>query len=248
MTPFSWFLFMLSAALLWGARVFRRREHTHEMPAPFEPPPRMRRPAPQAAPAQPAPRPAPRRSVEQIEWVTPPKALTIPEERRARIRDRYIAARFPGVLRGSEDLLAVEYVIKVGRHYFEEGRLDDAAEIFQLAIEQSPSERALRLAQLEITYLERDAATFTRLARALREACPDAPEWEQIVRLGQALAPGEALFHTGTGPGLEGHYGPWPDMPNWIQASWDLTSEVLAADFHRAMLATPAAHALPRAA
>jgi hypothetical protein len=34
-------------------------------------------------------------------------------------------------------------------------------------------------------------------------------------------------------------------MPNWIQASWDLTSEVLASDFHRAIAgAVPANHAL----
>jgi hypothetical protein len=29
-------------------------------------------------------------------------------------------------------------------------------------------------------------------------------------------------------------------MPNWIQASWDLTAEVHAADFHRAILRDPA--------
>jgi len=29
------------------------------------------------------------------------------------------------------------------------------------------------------------------------------------------------------------HYGPWPDLPNWIQANWDLTAEVIASDFHR---------------
>ena len=29
------------------------------------------------------------------------------------------------------------------------------------------------------------------------------------------------------------HYGPWPDLPNWIQANWDLTAEVVAVDFHR---------------
>jgi hypothetical protein len=46
-----------------------------------------------------------------------------------------------------------------------------------------------------------------------------------------------------SGPRDHDHYGPWPHLPNWIQAPWDLTGEVIAADFHRAM-----ARALPRAA
>jgi hypothetical protein len=234
MTAFSWFLFFLSVALLWGARKLHRREPAagHDESLRFAPPPRARPPAA----ARSASAPAPQRALEQIEWVTPPKALTIPEERRARLRDRYIASRFPGVLRGSNDLLAVEYVIKVGRHYFEEGRMEDAAELFQLAIQQSPAERAFRLALLEITFLAHDGVAFTRLAREMKSACAEVPEWDQIARLGHAIAPEEALFGGAGTNGGDRHYGPWPDMPNWIQASWDLTSEVLASDFHRAMV------------
>lgn len=238
MTTFSWLMFILSGVLLWAARALHRREAAqgHFPPSRLVPPVIAGRPTPAtpATPAAPAKRVAAAR-VEPLEWVTPPKPLSGPVERRARLRDRYIAARFPGVIRGSEDLLAIEYVIKVARHYFEEGRLDDAAELFQLAIDQSPGERALRLAQLEITFLARDASAFKRLAQALREAIPDLPEWDQVARLGQALCANEPLFAGPASGANDGHYGPWPEMPNWIQASWDLTSEVLAADFHRAM-------------
>ena len=232
MTSFTWFMFTTSSVLLWGAWYLHRRDAQGTFGTAEAAAPRVAR---TASPTR-ASRAAPARKVEALEWVSAPPRLTAPEARRARMRDRYIAARFPGVLRGSEDLNAIEYVIKVARHHFEEGRLDDAAELFQLAIDQSPREPALRLAQLEITFLARDAATFTRLARSLHAAIPGLPEWDEVVRLGHALSPAEPMFAL-AGQDDDGHYGPWPEMPNWIQASWDLTSEVFAADFHRAITA-----------
>jgi hypothetical protein len=47
------------------------------------------------------------------------------------------------------------------------------------------------------------------------------------------LCPKEQLFGCAMGPREHDHYGPWPDLPNWIQANWDLTAEVVASDFHR---------------
>ena len=154
---------------------------------------------------------------------------------RAKIRDRYITARFPGVFRGSADLEETEQVIKVARLYFEEEKFDRALELLQLATAQSPGDKALRLAQLEIVFLTRDAGLFTELAHAFLASHPASAEWDDVARLGRAVAPKEALFGASPGGPAHEHYGPWPDMPNWIQASWDLTSEVLAADFHRAM-------------
>lgn len=184
-----------------------------------------------------------------LEWDAPLAVTRTPgmtlDAKRVRIRDRYIAARFPGVLRGTSDLREIEYVIKVARHYFEEGRLDNAAELFALAIEQNPLEPTLRLAQLEIAFLGRDAELFTRLARELQAAIPGLPEWDEVLRLGRAVAPGEPLFGSSEPAGATGHYGPWPEMPNWIQASWDLTGEVLAADFHRVMAHRAAADNRP---
>lgn len=75
-------------------------------------------------------------------------------------------------------------------------------------------------------------------ARAFRQAHPAHESWTEVERLGRAIAPGEALFGEVTGPRDYEHYGPWPHLPNWIHASWDLTAEVVAADFHRAMSRT----------
>ena len=152
-----------------------------------------------------------------------------------RIRDRYITARFPGVARSAADLEAPERVVKAARLFFEDGDIAAALELLDLAIEQNSRAEALWLAQLEIVFLARDAARYLECARAFHAMHPASEAWAEVARLGRALAPGYELFGAESGPREHEHYGPWPDLPNWIQANWDLTAEVVAADFHRLM-------------
>ena len=158
------------------------------------------------------------------------------DARRAKIRDRYVSVRFAGVARSAADLQDPVRVIKASRLAFEEGHPDSALELLELAIEQNPFEKSLWLAELEIAFLVRDAVRFVESARAFRAAQPKSAEWTEVERLGRALAPDDELFATHGGPRAHEHYGPWPHLPNWIQAPWDLTAEVVGADFRRAML------------
>ncbi|MEO5691984.1 MAG: hypothetical protein ABIQ72_02570 [Usitatibacter sp.] len=153
----------------------------------------------------------------------------------ARMRDRYIEARFPGVAASSADLEQTERMIKGARHYFEEEKYDNAHELLEMAIEQTPAEPALRLAQIEIAFLRRGARLYTRLATEFNRVHPRSPAWSEVTRLGRSIAPEEAIFGADVAEGTHGRYGPWPQMPNWIHASWDLTSDVLAADLHRSL-------------
>ncbi len=155
------------------------------------------------------------------------------DARNRRIRDRYIGARFPGVARSSADLESASRVVKAARLYFEDGRVDTALELLDIAIEQDSRAEALWLAQLEILFLGRNAPRFVETARAFRAMHPVSEAWGEVARLGRALVPKEGLFGPSSGPRDHEHYGPWPDLPNWIQANWDLTAEVVAADFHR---------------
>jgi hypothetical protein len=167
--------------------------------------------------------------------------------RRRKIRDRYIAARFPGIAKGGGDLANVEEVIRAARLLFEDERAPDALELLELAAEEYPMQLGPWLARLEILYLVRDAGEFVEAARAFRARHPVATEaWTEICRLGRALAPHEALFEGTVAVRDHEHYGPWPHTPNWICAPWDLTAEVAAADFHFA-LARAAAHPGARA-
>ncbi|HEX5130482.1 MAG TPA: hypothetical protein VFV90_12085 [Usitatibacter sp.] len=201
--------------------------------APAAPARNVRHPAPRrAAPAARAP------EMKPLAWEPQPasrpalagSALT------QRMRDRYIAARFPGVAAACQDLLDADRVIRAARLYFEERADDLAFELLKMAIDQSPRSEALRLAQLEIAYLRRSRGRYVSLARSLRNVMPESPNWAEVCRLGRALAPDEGLFAGAKPSGSHAHYGPWPDVPNWIRASWDFTPEALAVEFRRALL------------
>lgn len=168
--------------------------------------------------------------------VIAPVSSSAQDAKRAKLRDRYIAIRFPGVAQSSADLQDAERVIKGARLYFEEQKFDRADELLDLAIGQAGSAKMLRLARLELAYLRRDAEGYTEFARDFTSAHPGSAEWLEVARLGRALAPAETtLFGNAQAARAQDSYGPWPDMPNWLQASWDLTPEVLGADFHREM-------------
>ena len=152
-----------------------------------------------------------------------------------RIRDRYIGARFPGVARAAADLENPERVVKAARLYFEDGQADTALELLDVAIEQDSRAEPLWLAQLEILFLIRDSQRFIETARAFHALHRASEAWDEITRLGRALAPQEAMFGPANARRDHEHYGPWPDLPNWIQANWDLTAEVIASDFHRTL-------------
>lgn len=201
--------------------------------------------APRTAAAQPAPRPrslaSPRPDLDMPARdgagvaSSPPRSFAA----QARIRDRYIAARFPGAMRNAKDLASPLKVIEAARLYFEEGASDCAHELLEMAIEVSPHHTPLALAQIEIAFLGRDGPRLLHSARRLHEAQPQCPQWADVQRLGCALLPGESLFGEASEARDHEHYGPWPDTPNWIGASWDLTGDVRAAEFHQAMTRGP---------
>ncbi len=201
-----------------------------------------RKPSPRPAAQSPAIRAAPhpvdagKKSVASIpaelEWTAP---IDLSAAQRGKLRGRYLAARFPGVARTPADLLDTERMIRSARLYFEDRKLDRAVELLDLAIGQSPADESMPLARLELAFLIQDAALYVALASAFREAHPSSPQWAEVARLGRAIAAEEAMFGEGAGPRATDHYGPWPDMPNWIKAPWDLTAEVRATEFHQAM-------------
>ena len=215
-------LFLSSLVLLWAVtRWLSARDHE---PAVHRAPPRRQDPV--------RPHPAPHAALQAVSARANPASE---EALRSRLRDRYVAARFPGIVSSSADLTDTDAVITIARQLFEEDRGDDAREFLLLAIEEAPACEALRLARLEIVFLQRDAPSFAGLAREFRETHPQSSAWTEILRLGHALAPSEPLFAKAPGERRHERYGAWPDTPNWIRASWDLTPETHAIDFHNAL-------------
>ena len=179
--------------------------------------------------------PAPRSAPSPVEWNRSAANAAGPEAERKEIRDRYVSARFRGLFTSADQFQDVRRVIKAARLCYEDGRLDRAQELLAIAIQHSPEQSDLRLAQIELAFLARDDGLFTELAQAYRSYDVTAEDWTEIRRMGRALAPAQAIFNDD--PGLPASKGApkWPDSPNWMQASWDLTPDVLASQFHRAL-------------
>jgi hypothetical protein len=180
----------------------------------------------------------PRESRPPTAWQTAPRAAPEPSDiARRRIRDRYLAVRFPGAPHTDEDLLDSASVIKAARLYFEDGDIDRACELLEFACEVNHADETPWLAHLEILFLQRKGHAFAELAHRFHVRFPASGRWPEILRLGLRLAPQNRLFH-GAHPheaDIDEHYGAWPQVQNWIQAPFDLTGDVLAAEFHARM-------------
>jgi len=197
----------------------------------------------------PAPAPAQQEAAASFETEERAFDASALDARSRKIRDRYIAARFPGIAKSGADLTDEEEVIRAARLLFEDERAWDAIELLELAIEERPANTGAWLARLEILYLVRDAAGFVDAVRAYRaHHGVEAQAWSEICRLGRALAPQDSLFEGEVAVRDHEHYGPWPHTPNWIRAPWDLTAEIAGVDFHHAVRrANCAAQAASRA-
>ncbi len=129
---------------------------------------------------------------------------------RKRLRDRYIAIRFP-------DFQAVRtdprLVIRLARelHDDEEHRL--ATEVLILAVQDHPQDKSVALALLELAYLADDAELFCATAAYFREAFPKEKENADIVTLGRHIAPRHAAFLTRGGSSQGSPY----TIPGWSQ-------------------------------
>jgi hypothetical protein len=154
-----------------------------------------------------------------------------------KIRARYFSARFPDAPSTLDDPSAI---IKAARLYFEDGRVGTAIELLAHAAESAPREEGYWLAMLEIRFLANNAKSFVDGARRFRKRFPMSESWPAVSRLGRRVAPQEPLFAAdqADAPEADGHYGAWPEAPNWIEAPWDLTSEVLAVELRGRILGT----------
>ena len=115
--------------------------------------------------------------------------------RRKRLRDRYMAVQFP-------DLTALmgknggkpELVIRLARELFDEGERRLGTEALTLAVQESPQDRSLPLALLELAYLAQEATLFSDVARYFEEQFPSAPENLTITRMGGHISPRSGQF------------------------------------------------------
>ncbi|QJR10729.1 hypothetical protein DSM104443_01798 [Usitatibacter rugosus] len=178
-----------------------------------------------------------RESERRDETVPKPETTSGLDAGARRIRERYLAARFPGVLRSTTDLADTERIIKCARLLFEDGFASRAGELLDLVSEEHPESQPAWLANLEITFLDRNPERYVRLAHAFFRAHPESPDWPEVARLGRRVAPMHPRFAQSSADQRDDeHIGPWPQMPNWIQANWDLTGELAASELRARLI------------
>jgi hypothetical protein len=74
-------------------------------------------------------------------------STTVPDGER--VREAYLRARFPGVIRGLADLADAGRVMDAARCYVEDGRADRARELVRMAIDVHPDVTAFRQSHWE---------------------------------------------------------------------------------------------------
>jgi hypothetical protein len=164
----------------------------------------------------------------------------------ARIRDRYIFTRFPGVARTGADLADTRAVIKAARLYFEDGLAARGVELLQLAAQMDPACESLWLARLQLHFLLRDAPGFTDAASRMREFHASSPQWPRIAALGVNLGLArEFAAEAGANAGHAGDVAAWPELPDWLQSPGDQVPMVVAAQMRSRILAATDSPATP---
>lgn len=155
-----------------------------------------------------------------------------------RIRESYLNARFPGVVRSAADLRDVRRVIDGARLYFQDRRLDRARELLQVAVAERPEIEDLWLAHIEILFLADAEAEFALVARSFLDAHPATAFKADVAHLWSRFRKPAADGGTASppDPGFDDHFGPWPALPDWIGAPGDLSAEIHASEIHRLAL------------
>lgn len=204
-------------------------------PLPVAAPATPATPVSRAAPAAPAPsRPGPPRPSTAAPGAPAPRTFDYVAHR---IRERYFRARFPEIEPPNATSPDPGPIIKSARLYFEDGDVARAVELLQQSSEILPREDRLLLAKLEIHFLSREAAPFAATAKIFEQRFPASVEIPKIRRMAERLNAEARVAAGAAGP--DERYGAWPEIANWIEAPWDLTSEVLAVELRSRLLATP---------
>ena len=96
--------------------------------------------------------------------------------------------------------------------YLAYGRIQQAQDVLQAALEKAPSDNNLRIKLLEVYHAGGNISAFDREASDFRDSVnEDDPQWLRVATMGFALSPGNDLYHAAAVDG-EGFTDPDFDM------------------------------------
>jgi hypothetical protein len=111
-----------------------------------------------------------------------------------RLRERYIAARFVQFPNPAQTLKNTANVLRWAQELLDDDEPRQAAELLQMALEESPVQRPLWLFLIELAYVAGDPGTFVELSELFRRRFPAAEEIATIDSLGRRLLPGDPRY------------------------------------------------------
>jgi len=163
------------------------------------------------------------------------------------LRRRYLEERFPEIANGTISLKDDDSVVKGARLFYEDGALPRAVELLQFAIEERPAAQKPWLALFEILRLENLGGEFAALAARFKDHHGATENWRKVQFIGRELDPANPLFRDEAFSSLETIGYPQaaktaeiafdPLAENWLNAPMDFTSDALAAELRRGVLA-----------
>ena len=163
------------------------------------------------------------------------------------LRRRYLEERFPEIASGAIALKDDDSVVKGARLFYEDGALPRAVELLQFAIEERPAAQKPWLALFEILRLENLAGEFAALAARFKDHHGATENWRKVQFIGREMDPANPLFRDEAFSSLETIGYPQaaktaevafdPLAENWLNAPMDFTSDALAAELRRGVLA-----------
>jgi hypothetical protein len=111
-----------------------------------------------------------------------------------RLRERYIAARYLQFPNPAQTLKNTNNVLRWAQELLDDDQPRQAAELLQMALEESPKQKPLWLFLIELAYVGGDVGGFVELSDAFRKRFADAEELAVMDELGKRLLPADPRF------------------------------------------------------
>ncbi len=153
-----------------------------------------------------------------------------------RMRDRYIAQRFPQFNEPHRALKNTESVLNWARQFVDDDRPQLAVEILNLALQEDPAQRPIWLFLIEYAFLETDSARFNELADAFKRQFPGDTAIELVNTMGHDFAPTDPRYS---------HINAPAELPDWSKLESGDRNRERQQKFHVSLTEAMAFH-LPR--
>jgi hypothetical protein len=146
-----------------------------------------------------------------------------------RLRERYIAHRFPQFAGAASQLRNTNEILRAARHLLDDGRPNLAEELLSIALQEEPYQREAWLFLIEVAFLSHDAARFESLADDFKKMFANSQDNQVIDAMAHDLNPSD--------PRYQNIESPTP-LPNWSSLAAQGRDEIRQRSFHHALVDT----------